>query len=208
MITLLCDKCEKPFTVDDSFAGKKVPCPACGDINVARGGGGSVAAGDRAAGLGLPPSNGPEVTILTTRGAMFRAAPFSFSLLLLLTLAGGAGAAGLAFTGQLPLALGALAVGVIGLVWLMVWKIRNWGERLEITTKRVVFTEGILSKKSLEMVYRTIQDIEIKQTFAARLMNIGTITIANASSDDDMVILHDVPSPYRIREIIDAYRPM
>ena len=40
MITLLCDKCEKPFTVDDSFAGKKVPCPACGDINVARSGGG------------------------------------------------------------------------------------------------------------------------------------------------------------------------
>ncbi|MGQ0627478.1 MAG: PH domain-containing protein, partial [Phycisphaerales bacterium] len=65
-----------------------------------------------------------------------------------------------------------------------------------------------LSKTSLEMVYRTIQDIEIQQSFANRIFNVGTMTIANASSDDDVVVLHDLPQPYRIRQIIDAYRPM
>lgn len=61
MIHLTCDKCDRELEVPDDLAGKKVKCPACGDINVVPGGAASppvaaVAAG--AGGTGGPGGNG------------------------------------------------------------------------------------------------------------------------------------------------------
>jgi uncharacterized membrane protein YdbT with pleckstrin-like domain len=209
-MNLICDKCDKPFRADGARAGQKIQCPSCGDVKVVPGEAGVTvtAAADRATAMGLPPATGPETTVLVARGAMFRSSPFSFTALALLIVAGLVGAAGLVFSGQLWLAVGCIVVGAAGMLALGVWKVANLAERLEVTNKRVIFTKGLLSKASIEMLHRTIQDIEIKQTLANRVFNVGTIAIANASDEDDAVVIHDVPKPYRIREVIDAYRPM
>ncbi len=211
MITVTCDKCDRPFEAADNQVGKKVPCPACGDIKVVPGlaGGPGSAAGDRAAAMGLPPAMGPEVPVLRVRGAAYRTRPFVATLAVLALLAGLVG--GVVFLFMPPGPPAAAACGVLALAAALVlgyWKLHSWAARLEVTNKRVVFTKGILSKTTVEMLHRTIQDIEIKQSITDRLLNVGTINIANASEDDDAIVLTDVPDPYAVRKTIDAYRPM
>jgi len=213
-MTLTCDRCDKTFDVGAAAAGTKVACPACGDVNVVRGptdgvgGRAGTVAGDRAAAAGLPPANGPEVSVLRVKGAPFRTRPLSTLALIVVSLAGIAGAGIFGSTGALPLAALAGACGLAAILTLGVWAIASWSSRLEVTNKRVVFTKGLLSKTTVEMLHRTIQDIEIKQSVLDRLLRVGTINIANASEDDDAIVLRDVPDPYRVRATIDVYRPM
>lgn len=210
-MTLTCDRCDKTFDVGAAAAGTKVACPACGDVNVVPGPGRAQpapTASDRAAAAGLPPASGPEVSVLRVKGAPFRTRPLSTLALIVVALAGIAGAGIFGSTGALPLAGIAAACALAAMVTLAAWFVASWSMRLEVTNKRVVFTKGLLSKTTVEMLHRTIQDIEIKQSVLDRLLRVGTINIANASEDDDAIVLRDVPEPYRVRATIDVYRPM
>jgi hypothetical protein len=69
LIRKQCDKCDKPLEFQDNQAGKKVPCPHCGDMNL-------VPVLDRPAVAGLPPDSGPEQDVLVARPSMMRAHPF------------------------------------------------------------------------------------------------------------------------------------
>lgn len=230
MVKLICDRCDKPFEVPDDRLGSKVPCPSCGDINIAMGtaansGGGGVRGGggggggegggvarpagsERAAALGLPPADGPEKTVIEIRGAMFRSRPFSF-LALMLVLGGSLVAAPILAIQTAGIgSIAALGVALAALVVLGVWKIASLSERLTITTKRVIQTRGLLSKSTIEMLHRTIQDVEIEQAFVDRLWGVGKLSISNAGQEDDEIVIHHAPKPYQIRDMIDAYRPM
>lgn len=219
MLKLICDRCDKPFDVPDDRVGTKVPCPTCGDINIALapagadGADGGVraarsAGADRTAAKGLPPADGPEVTVVEIRGAMFRSRPFSFIGLVLLLGGSLVAAPILALQTAGVGGLIALGVAVACLIVLGVWKIASLSERLTITTKRVVQTRGLLSKSTIEMLHRTIQDVEIEQSFVDRLWGVGKLSISNAGQEDDEIVIHHAPKPYQIRETIDAYRPM
>lgn len=222
MLKLICDRCDKPFEVTDDWLGSKVPCPSCGDINIvlgpaaaANGGvGGSrgrvarSAGAERALALGLPPADGPEKTVIEIRGAMFRSRPFSF-LALMLVLGGSIVAAPILAIQTVGIgSIAALGVALAALVVLGIWKIASLSERLTITTKRVIQTRGLLSKSTIEMLHRTIQDVEIEQSFVDRLWGVGKLSISNAGQEDDEIVIHHAPKPYQIREMIDAYRPM
>lgn len=210
-MTLTCDRCDKPFDVGAAAAGTKVACPACGDVCVVpgpgRGAPGPVG-GDRAAAAGLPPASGPEVSVLRVKGAPFRTRPISTLALVVVACAGIAGAGIFGSTGALPLAGLAGAAALAALLTLAAWFVASWSSRLEVTNKRVVFTKGLLSKTTVEMLHRTIQDIEIRQSVLDRVLRVGTINIANASEDDDAIVLPHVPDPYKVRATIDLYRPM
>jgi Bacterial PH domain len=69
LIRKQCDNCDKPLEFDDTQAGKKVPCPHCGDMNL-------VPLIDRPSAAGLPPDAGPEKEVLVVRPSMMRAHPF------------------------------------------------------------------------------------------------------------------------------------
>ncbi len=232
-LMITCDRCERAFPVDEHAAGAKVACPYCGDINVVRVGEappnamrvpapgpvGSAAAGpapanipapapDRATALGLPPAGGAEQTVINVPGAMFRARPISATLTTLAFLfsAGSALYLGYQSITTWPLVLGGLAgVFFLMLAW---WKIIAFSERLTITTKRVVLTKGIFSKRTVESLHRTIQEIEISQSFWQRILGIGKMSISNASDKGEEIVIPDAPDPYRLRQMIDAYRPM
>lgn len=233
MLTLTCDRCDKPFEVDDASAGTKVACPYCKDINIvprmgrpvdagvgegggagggAVGGMGGGEAEDRAAKLGLPPARGPEVEVMRVRASMFRSHPFRYAGLILVVVAG-VGMAGWAAVTQ-PIAEWAILAGAcagaagLALVVFLVWRVTKRAHRLTVTSRRVVMTKGLLSKHSVEMLHRTIQDIEISQSALDRVLKTGRVAIANASEDDDQIVMENVPNPYRVREVIDAYRPM
>lgn len=220
MLKLICDRCDKPFEVPDDQLGAKVACPSCGDINIAlapgaqtgRSAGGAgvarPAGADRAMGLGLPPAEGPETTVMVIRGAMFRSRPFSFMGLMVVLVGSLVAAPVLGFYSMGLGAIACLVVFVLGLVVLGLWKIASLSERLTITTKRVVHTRGLLSKSTIEMLHRTIQDVEIEQSLIDRIWGVGKLSISNAGQEDDEIVIQHAPKPYKIRETIDAYRPM
>ncbi|MFN0010852.1 MAG: PH domain-containing protein [Phycisphaerales bacterium] len=227
MIDVVCDACERPFQVPDEQAGAKAPCPRCGDIkripgqggpgaaaaSATTGAGGAVGAAvggtDRALAMGLPARDGPEATVLEVRGSVFRSRPVAYALNLLVLLGALAGSVVLALTpATLPFAIGTLLLALVcGFIWAR-WAVLAHAERLTVTNKRVIFARGLLSKSTIEMLHRTVQDIEIDQTFTDRLLGIGRVSISNAGQEDDEIIIRAVPDPYRIRQVIDAYRVM
>lgn len=220
MITLVCDRCEKPFAVDPDTAGPKAACPHCGDIKLMPAAARVDALGqetvhqapDRAAAMGLPPRDGPEAPVMLVKAVMWRSYPLRFGLLAMVAVLGPLGAAVLAFTGSTQAsaagAWGLLLLGLGAAGTLGVWKILTYAERLEVTTKRIRVTRGLLSRSSIEMLHRSVQDMEIDQTLWQRVLRTGTLRIANAGEEEDDITVRDVPNPHRVRDVIDAYRPM
>jgi len=218
MISITCDKCDRPLNVADELAGSKVACPHCGDINVVRVGPGSLPvaspaphglAADRAAAAGYPPDSGPEQRVLMLRPAAFRAHPFKSALLALLAVAGAAGGTYFGFvqrhTTWLTVSVAALAVSllVIG-----VWKVLSLSETLEITNKRSILRRGLLSKATSEVVHDDIRNFQVTQTFVDRVLGVGTIGISSSGQDAVEIVMHDAPSPAQVQRVIDLYRPM
>lgn len=209
MIAIKCDKCERPLKVAAEHAGGKVICPFCKDVNTVPTLAASLAAGDdRAKVLGLPARDGPEEAVYEISGAMFRSRPFSaVAMVAALLCSFGLGLYTL-LAGQTTLSLiaGGVVLACLGvMVW---WKVQASSERLQITNKRVVFTKGLLGKSSIEMLHKTIQDIQITQTLAQRLWRVGTMTISNSGTESDEIRIRSLPDPYHVRRIVDAYRPM
>lgn len=211
MVLIRCDNCEQSIQVDTPIVGLKVKCPNCGDVNVLRSAAPAdptASRPDRAAAAGYPPANGPEAEVLSIRPAMFRARPWRFLLLTVVALAGLGGGTAAAATGLIPLGIVAGALGLIAAVWLGVWKIATLGEGIRVTTKRIVDREGLFSKATSEVLHADIRNIQVKQRFVQRLLNVGTIAISCAAENEDEVFMEDVPAPDRVRAVIDLYRPL
>jgi len=209
VIEIICDKCEKPFRVDEAKTGGKVPCPLCGDINrvpaVAKPRGETTHAPDE----DLPPEHGPEQEITVVRPAMFRAHPFR-GLMVLVLIVGGITGSVIAWRGDVAwLAWGALAPVAIGLIWLLQWWIAaHWWVKLTISNKRTVRHEGIISRRTSEVLHDHVRNVEIRQSFNQRLMGVGSIGISSAGQDEIEIQVRDIPGPYKVKAIIDRYRDM
>lgn len=215
MIRKPCDNCDRIIEVDDDMAGKKVECAACGDINVmpaARTPAAAPHPSSRADGLGLPPDHGPEREVLKVRPAMIRAKPQLFLFYTLVLVAGltgivwsqlGAGST-LKTTALIASGLGvAVVLGLLGF-----WKLQTLSAALEITNKRTVHRQGLLSKATSEVVHDNIRNVQVTQTFWQRLWNVGTLGLSSSGQDGIEIEITDIPRPERVREIIDAYRPL
>ncbi len=168
---------------------------------------------DRAAEAGYPPDSGPEQQVLFLRPAMFRARPMMFSLLWLLLLAGGAGSVYFGVMsrgGQYGhwLWVPSVLVILIAVVSLIAWRIRTLGESLRVTNKRSIQRRGLFSKATSEVLHDNIRNITISQSFWERIWRVGTIGIASAGQEGIEIQIASIPSPDKVREVIDLYRPM
>ncbi|MBK7404151.1 MAG: PH domain-containing protein [Phycisphaerales bacterium] len=222
MIRKQCDNCERWIEVEDDLAGQKVSCGACGDINLMPAAVGvvadsgpvatSAAARDKPGRLGLPPDSGPEQHVLKVRPAMIRARPGLFLAHLFVIIAGLAGA-GWGLVGPASgFRTAALALGAAGTVIagasLGVWKIKTLGAALEITNKRTVMRTGLLSRATSEVVHDNIRNVQVVQTFWQRIWKVGTLGLSSSGQDGIEIEIGDIPDPDRVREVIDAYRPL
>lgn len=211
MIRLRCDNCERPIDAQDDQVGTKIRCPYCGDVNLVPGNARPASPAnppktDRAAAAGHPPADGPEQTVLSTRTAMFRAHPFQFAGCLLLIIAGliTGFAAGLVT----PLAVAGWVAATLAALYLITWRIAVLGSALTITNKRVIERRGFFSKSTSEVAHRDIRNIQVAQSFFERLMGTGRLSISSSGQDGMEIELRDIPRPYRVRELIDLYRPL
>lgn len=249
VITLTCDNCEKPFEVeDDARSGEKVSCPYCGDINRVPETGPGAASPSAPIAKGKPRPSVPEGfmparevsqptqeahehEVLIVRQAMFRAHPLLFSAMVLLVLGGLSFAiAALVKTawwrGYIWVGL---AIALAGVVWWLIW----WGAphrwvKLIITNKRTIRQEGIIKRRTSEVLHRHIMNVQIRQTVLQRLLGVGSIAIDSAAGgsdpfqrekgkDDDghadssggprvEIEMDNVAKPYDVKAMIDKYR--
>lgn len=244
MIQIRCDDCEKMFEIPDDQAGQKVACPYCGDVN--RVGSLQRPVADSSV-VGKTPPSGPaakpgpvsmtpvgklihsdqEQVIAVVRQAMFRAHPFWYSLMVLI-LIGGIILAVMGSQGNQPGArfphwtmyAGFVAIGIAVIWWLTWWAAPHRWIKLTITNKRSIRQEGIVMRKTSEVLHRHVVNVTIRQGLMDRIFGVGYIGIDSAGQggepegDEDNpqrrgdieIEVADVPHPYRIKDIIDRYR--
>lgn len=222
MIRVRCDKCERMLEAPPDLAGKKIACPACGDVKVLPGHPvvaavpiaaavpvAAAGASDRASQAGFPPDSGPEQRVLLVRPAMFRSNP-GIALLVLGVVLGAI--AGLVYFGAVrkhPTGLwGSAAALGLGLAVLGIWKIRHLSSKLEITNKRTIARRGLVSKATTEVLHDHVRNVQITQSVWKRLLGIGRVGLSSSADDSVEIVMDNLPSPDRVRRIIDLYRPM
>jgi hypothetical protein len=201
MPTIVCDKCHASFEVPSEAAGTTVYCPKCGTPNgvpgapPSPGGSGPVRSADE-----------PERILLRVRPALFRARPFRYLLVAVLTLAGLIGAAYFAYQGRYERAgFCALVMLGAGSYWLF-WKVQKLMTAMEVTTRRTIVYRGLFSKSTSEVRHDDIKNFQVYQSFLDRIFRVGRIGISSAGQEGIEIEIADVPSPYRVRETIDKYR--
>jgi hypothetical protein len=207
VVRLTCDNCEKTLEVPESAGGQKVKCPSCGDVQIVPKAAKVTDENDRAKAAGYPAANGPEQRVMVVRQAMFRSRPFLFLVLLILLL-GGAGVAvyfGLV-TKQMAYAWPGVGAAVLGLLGFIIWVVWTHTISLEITNKRTIERKGLFSRFTSEVRHQDIRNIQVTQSLFDRLMGVGRIGISSAGQDEIEIVADDIPSPHRLREVIDLYR--
>lgn len=213
MITLECDNCERTFEVDEARAGEKVPCPHCGDVNRVPeiGEAGIVERVRSRPAEPHAPAPEREQTIMTVRSAMFRAHPFLYLLMVAL---GAGGVVLMIWTRAAPLEPHWTWVGlgmfiVAWLWWLIWWLAPHRWMKLTITTRRSILQEGIIMRKTSEVLHNHIRNIKIEQSFLQRILGVGMIEIDSAGGEENNLIeirMRDVPGPYEVKTAIDKFR--
>jgi membrane protein YdbS with pleckstrin-like domain len=230
VITLKCDNCDKAFQVEDDAAGEKASCPYCGDVNkvpAASGAAAAVTAVPVVAHVptGKPASEEPERVIAVVRQGMFRAHPFWY-LLMVLVGVGGIALAVMAKTSSVRVMADnrwLMWVGVAGVATAVLWWLGWWAAphrwvKLIITNKRTIRQEGIVVRKTSEVMHKHVTNVMIRQGFMDRILNVGYIGIDSAGQGGEPTVgsaagrsnieieVEHIPKPYAVKKTIDQYR--
>ena len=217
MIQFNCDNCEMLIELDDDQAGTKHECLSCGDINRVPGSPESetasvIASGapvDRATKAGYPADFGPESQVLKVRRCWIRSRAIRFSMTALVLIASVVGVLWTqlgdrsVFWYALFIPLIVSGVGLVG--W---WWVDRFTAAFEITTKRTIMHRGFFSKSSSEVLHDNIRNIQIDQSFLQRVTNVGRVGISSSGQDGVEIQVNHLPSPKKLQEIIDLYRPI
>jgi len=73
---------------------------------------------------------------------------------------------------------------------------------LRVFTNRITVERGVFSKCYQDYLPRDIRSIDIDQSFLARMVGIGNITISTAATAEASERLEGIPNPRRVRELI------
>ena len=96
--------------------------------------------------------------------------------------------------------LSILLITVVGLgvLILLYWFILSRSETLSIFDNKLIFTSGILSKKSTELKLMSIRTINVSQSFFQRIFGTGDLDIFTAG-DFPEVALKGMPDPLKLK---------
>lgn len=124
-------------------------------------------------------NNGGDELILTRAPAMFRNHPIRFLFCI----------------ATIPL-LG------LGAIWLFLWWLECYGTRLELTKRLVRLRRGILAKRTTEIRYVDVRNLQCDQSMFQRMFGVGTIKISSAGQGDIEIVVSGIAKPQEIVTMI------
>ena len=106
--------------------------------------------------------------------------------------------------GRTAVLWGALAVGVLVLIWYPLRAFVAWAtSNFAVTTDRIIHREGFIAKRTMEIPLEAINDIRFQQSVFERMVGAGDIIIQSASEFGRNVFAN-IPDPEGVQRTIYA----
>lgn len=99
-----------------------------------------------------------------------------------------------AIVGLIPFAAGLV-------LWLVRW-IRVNSSEFAVTSKRVVIKLGLVRRKTLELLLRQVEAIEVEQGVMGRIFGYGTITLVGTGGTNEP--FHGIANPLEFRRQVQT----
>lgn len=94
----------------------------------------------------------------------------------------------------------------LGLVILVPWWISCLATTLTVTDQRITLRRGILGKYTNDVLIADVRNVQIGQSPLQRLFGVGSVGISTAGQGGMEIEVAGLPSPDRVRAIVDRRR--
>lgn len=207
--TYQCPHCKKYLEIPDSLLGESIECPNCdGQIQVAtpnaRASEPTNASDQEVMRVPLETSN--EDTLLVKNPAMFRKHPLWYLGYIVAVLLAAWASVELYFANY-PYAAGLVAlVGLVPLTLWVYWYLQVHFTRLTITNKRSIYREGVIARKTSEVLHDDVRNLQADQNVWERIVGIGDVAISSAGQSDLEIYIDGVPDPDSVTSLIRSFQ--
>jgi hypothetical protein len=92
---------------------------------------------------------------------------------------------------------GAAALLLGGIVAIIAGVVRRHATEMAVTTRRVVVKQGLVNRKTIEMLLNKIETIEISEPMVGRMLGYGSITIVGTGGTSEP--FHKIAHPLEFR---------
>lgn len=92
-----------------------------------------------------------------------------------------------------------LCILTIGIAWICYWVVRM-GRRYVITTQRIEFLEGVVTKRRTALDVFRIEDFEVEQPFFLRMRGAGNLRIWSMDQSEPQMVLAAIPDVQAVYE--------
>jgi len=92
---------------------------------------------------------------------------------------------------------GAAALLVCGIVAIVAGMVRRNATEMAVTTRRVVVKQGLVNRKTIEMLLNKIETIEVSEPMAGRILGYGSITMVGTGGTSEP--FHKIAQPLQFR---------
>ena len=93
------------------------------------------------------------------------------------------------------------AAMVVLFIWPLERHIKNKTQKMIISDDKLRYERGLLNKNIRTIQLVKVQDVSVAQTFAQRLLRVGSIEIETAGGDSRLIV-HDIDHPQAVADII------
>jgi len=92
---------------------------------------------------------------------------------------------------------GAAALLLCGVVAIIAGAVRRNATEMAVTTRRVVVKQGLVDRKTIEMLLNKIETIEVSEPMVGRMLGYGSITIVGTGGTSEP--FHKIAHPLQFR---------
>jgi uncharacterized membrane protein YdbT with pleckstrin-like domain len=103
-------------------------------------------------------------------------------------------------TGQHLAEGGAVTLLVCGIVAVLAGVVRRRATEMAVTTRRVVVKQGLMSRKTIEMLLNKIETIEVSEPMVGRMLGYGSITMVGTGGTSEP--FHKIAHPLQFRSAV------
>lgn len=104
---------------------------------------------------------------------------------------------GLSITSEHVAEGGAAALLLCGIVAIIAGMVRRNATEMAVTTRRVVVKQGLVNRKTIEMLLNKIETIEVSEPMAGRMFGYGSITMVGTGGTSEP--FHRISHPLQFR---------